>query len=146
MMGYAGEDASCKRVYVDVVADLMHPGHVEFFKQARQFGDYLIVGVVADEDVASYKRIPILTMDERAILVGACRYVDEVVINAPLKITDEWIERHQIDFVVHGDDFDQDELNRWYGHLISLGIFRTVPYTKGVSTTELLQRIQERLK
>lgn len=133
-----------KRVYVDVVADLMHPGHVEFFKNARQFGDYLIVGVHADADVKSYKRVPILTMEERVALVSACKYVDEVYEGAPLRITEDFIKKMKIAVVVHGDDFNPATLQEWYGVPIRLGIFKTVPYTKGVSTTEIIQRVKER--
>ena len=54
------------RVYVDMVADLFHYGHVEFLKKARALGDYLLVGIHTDDIVASYKKgRPILTMEER---------------------------------------------------------------------------------
>ena len=67
------------RVYVDMVADLFHYGHVEFLKQARALGDYLLVGVHSDDVVAAHKRKPILTMQERVASVAGCRYVDEVL-------------------------------------------------------------------
>lgn len=140
----SAEEREPKRVYVDVCADLMHAGHIRFFQQAREFGDYLIVGVLADEDVASYKRVPILTLAERVAEVEACRYVDEVIAAPPIKLTKEWIEDHKIDVVVHGDDLDQELLKYWYDSSIQMGIFRTVPYTKGISTTEIINRIRER--
>ena len=71
------------RVYADMVADLFHYGHVEFLKKARELGDYLIVGIHADEILEDYKRKPILTMEERIISVAGCRYVDEVLPSAP---------------------------------------------------------------
>lgn len=132
------------RVYVDVCADLMHAGQVEFFRKARTYGDYLIVGVLSDEDVASYKREPILTLPERVMEVQACRYVDEVIAAPPLRLTQEWIAEHQIDVVAHGDDFNPDSLYYWYKVPIEMGIFKTVPYTQGISTTEIIQRIKER--
>ena len=49
-------------MYVDMVADLFHYGHVNFLRQARECGDYLLVGVHADETVMTYKRRPILSM------------------------------------------------------------------------------------
>ena len=49
------------RVYADMVADLFHHGHVLFLQRARSLGDYLIVGIHADDVVMSYKRRPILT-------------------------------------------------------------------------------------
>src|SRR5262245_50775572 len=93
------------RVYVDMVGDLFHMGHVEFLKTASAFGDWLIVGVLSDEVVATYKRQPIMTLAERVAVVEACRYVDEVVPNAPYIVTTEFLDEHEISVVVHGDDF-----------------------------------------
>lgn len=132
------------RVYVDVVGDLFHSGHVEFFKQAKAFGDYLIVGVLADEVVEEYKRTPILTLQERVTSIEACKYVDEIIVAPPLRLTEEMVEKYKIDYVVHGDDFNKDLLEDQYGLALKLGIFRTVPYTKGISTTEILKRIVTR--
>jgi ethanolamine-phosphate cytidylyltransferase/choline-phosphate cytidylyltransferase len=130
------------RVYVDMVADLFHPGHVEFLRQARALGDELVVGIHSDEAAERYKRRPIMTMQERAAVVAACRYVDEVVPDAPLAVDREWLERHRIHLVVHGDDFDDDQRSRFYRVAIEMGIFRTVPYTAGISTGVLLARMR----
>ena len=92
------------RVYADMTADLFHSGHVEFLKQARALGDYLIVGVMSDDDISKWKRHPILTLEERVAVVAACRYVDEAIPNAPWIIDSDWISQHHIDLVVHGDD------------------------------------------
>jgi cytidyltransferase-like protein len=132
------------RVYVDVVADLMHAGHIEFFKKAKSMGNYLIVGVLSDTDVASYKRIPILTLEERVAEVQACRYVDEVIAAPPMRVDEEWLKEHQIDFVVHGDDYDENTKDWWYSAAINMGIFRSVPYTRGISTTNIIKRITDR--
>lgn len=129
------------RVYVDVCADLFHSGHIEFFKKAKEQGDYLIVGVIPDATVESYKRKPILMHDERCKLVEACKYVDEVLPNCPLGITEEWIKKYDIDLVVHGDDFNMEMSKEQYQPAIDRGIFRLVSYTQGISTTELLERI-----
>ena len=64
------------RVYVDMEADLFHYGHVEFLKKARALGDCLLVGVIADDVLVSYKRRPILTMHERIASVAGCRYAN----------------------------------------------------------------------
>ena len=90
-----------------MVPDLFHYGHANFLKQARQCGDYLIVGIHSDQVVGGYKRLPIMSMDERIKTVSSCRYVDEVVPDAPLVIEEEWINTHNIDIVVHGDDFSE---------------------------------------
>ena len=123
-----------------MVADLFHYGHVNFLRTAREHGGYLLVGVHSDETVRSYKRRPILTMDERIASVAGCRYVDEVVPYAPLTITREWIEQHDINLVVHGDDFTEEVSKRFYKTPIEMGIFRTIAYTPGISTSEILRR------
>jgi cytidyltransferase-like protein len=133
-----------KRIYVDMVADLFHAGHIEFLKQARAFGDYLIVGLDSDEDCVTYKRRPILNIEERAKAVEACRYVDEVIKNVPLVTTDEFIDKYHIDVVVHGNDFDVTKINKYYAAPIRRGIFVTIPYTKGISTTDIIRRIRDR--
>ena len=130
-----------KRIYVDIVGDLFHLGHVSLFKKARGLGDYLIVGVHSDEDVAFYKRRPVLSLEERSKVIKSCRYVDEVIESAPLVITEEFINEHNISYVVHGDDVS-DEVKRQHKIPYSLGIVKYVPYTPGISTTEIIERIK----
>ena len=123
-----------------MVADLFHYGHVNFLRTAREHGDYLLVGIHSDEVVRNYKRAPILSMDERIASVAGCRYVDEVVPDAPLTVTREWIEQHEIDLVVHGDDFTEELYKICYETPIDMGIFRIVSYTPGISTSEIITR------
>jgi cytidyltransferase-like protein len=130
------------RVYTDMVADLFHYGHADFLRRARELGDTLVVGVHSDETVRGYKRRPIMTEEERIPVVQACRWVDEVLPAAPLVVTRAWIARHRIDLVVHGDDLDQEQLMRMYRVPQELGILRTIPHTPGISTTEILRRIE----
>jgi cytidyltransferase-like protein len=132
------------RVYVDIVGDLFHAGHIEFLKKAKSFGDYLIVGVLADETVEEYKREPIFSLSDRVKVIEACKYVDEVIVAPPLRLTEEMVQDYKIDFVVHGDDFDQSKIEDQYAVAYELGIFRTVPYTAGISTTEIIRRVAER--
>ena len=133
------------RVYVDMVADLFHYGHMEFLKKARELGTYLIAGVVADDAAEQNKQKPILTMEERVASVAGCKYVDQVIPNAPWRIERAWIIQHNIQLVVHGDDYTQEQLDDIYNVPIEMGILRTVPYTIGISTTEIIRRILERI-
>ena len=128
------------RVYSDMTADLFHYGHVEFLKKAHALGDYLLVGVCDDAAVERNKRKPILSMEERVASVTGCRYVDEVLPNAPWIIDRSWIEKYHIDLVVHGDDYPPEYREEVYKVPIEMGIFRTVPYTGGISTTEIIRR------
>ena len=128
-----------------MTADLFHYGHVNFLKQASEIGDYLIVGIHSDETVQNYKRSPIMTMEERISVVASCRYVDEVIPNAPLIIDLKWIKKHNIHLVVHGDDFSEDLLQLCYKIPIEMGIFKKVPYTPGISTTDIMNRLKNSL-
>jgi cytidyltransferase-like protein len=130
-------------VYADGVFDLFHPGHVAFLQKARAVGGpdaKLIVGVITDED-ARWKRPPILTHAERLTMVSACRAVTFVVNEPPLVLTNEFLDEHNIDFVVHGDD---DEQKKFFAVPIARGMMRYVPYTAGVSTSDIIARIKER--
>jgi len=131
------------RVYVDMVGDLFHYGHVEFLRKARAFGDTLVVGIHSDATAASYKRAPVMTMDERVWVVEACRYVDEVIPDAPLEVGVDWISRHRIGLVVHGDDLGEQDTALMYRVPRELGILRMVPYTRGISSSEIRRRLYE---
>ncbi len=128
------------RIYVDMVGDLFHFGHVNLLKQARELGDYLIVGVHSDKVVEGYKRLPIMTMEERIATIFSCRYVDEVIPNAPLSIDLKWINKHNIDMVVHGNDVSKGLSQNWYKVPIEMGILHLIPYTSGISTTDIIKR------
>lgn len=127
-------------VYADGVFDLFHPGHLSFLQRAKEIGGLgavLLVGVITDED-AQWKRRPIMAHAERVAMVRACSYVTCVVEKPPLALTSEFLDKYSIDLVVHGDDSKQEEFFRVP---IERGIMRYVPYTRGVSTTEIIERV-----
>lgn len=133
-------------IYADVVCDLFHAGHVEFFRQARALGDRLIVGLVSDANVETYKPSPIMTLTERVAVVSTCRYVDSVVPDCPLFCTPEFLDSIGADFACHGDDFSPESLHYYYGALIPSGRLRTVHYTSGISSRDIVERVATRLK
>jgi phosphoenolpyruvate phosphomutase len=130
---------SQKIVYVDMVGDLFHYGHVEILRRAREKGDRLLVGVHSDETVMQYKRKPICSMSERVEVIKACRYVDEVLEDAPLIVTSSFVREHNISLIVAGDDHTKEELNKMYGEVIDK--LELIPSTKGISTTMILMRV-----
>jgi cytidyltransferase-like protein len=132
------------RVYADMVGDLFHYGHVRFLERASKLGDMLVVGIHSDETVAAYKGRPVMTMTERIQVVAACQFVDEVIPDAPLTVTREWIDEHRLDLVVHGDDLDDEALGLMYGIPRDLGILQLVPYANGISTSEIMERVRRR--
>ena len=133
------------RVFVAMVADLFHYGHVNYLREARALGDHLTVGVVSDCRAASYKRPPILTFAERKAVVEACRYVDDV-LELDDDVTDEFMRAH--DFHLRGYAVaNEEEERRYFATLWSRmdrSYFRRIEYTPGISTTEILKRIRSR--
>ena len=128
------------RVYVDGVFDLFHAGHVRLLQQAQELGDELVVGVVTDADAQTYKRAPVLTYPERVAVVRACRYADEVV-EAQLVLDVAFLQKHRIHKVVHGDDCSQAD---FFAVPLEMGIMHYLPYTRGISTTDIMNRVLRR--
>jgi ethanolamine-phosphate cytidylyltransferase len=124
-----------------MVGDLFHAGHVSLLREARTHGDWLVVGVLSDETAASYKRRPIMSLAERVAVIESCRYVDEVVEDAPLQVTEDFLAEHDIATVVHGDDLSPRDADFVYGPAAAAGNLRYVRRTAGISTTQLIQRV-----
>lgn len=133
-----------RRVYTVLVCDLFHWGHVEFLRKAKALGDYLIVGVCDDDCCYHYKRETIMTAEERMKVLRGCRYVDEVFTVPAVTVTDEIIDNNHVDIVVHGDDFDSEKLDKYFSAPLRRGIYRSVPYTRGISTTGIIKTIRNR--
>ena len=108
--------------------------------------DILIIDVNKDEDFESYKRTPTLTLEERTQVIQACRYADKVISQTLLLITEEFMNEHNIDLVVHAHDEGDTRYDEMYAVPIKLGKFKRLEYTKGISTTEIIQRIIDRCK
>ncbi len=140
-MGSSTATSGTSRVYVDMVGDLFHAGHVELLRAARAHGDWLIVGVLSDETAEAYKRRPIMNLAERVAVVEACRYVDDVIADAPFQVDEEFLGEHDIDIVVHGDDLTPQGAAAVYGAAAAAGKLKYVPRTSGISTTDLIQRV-----
>lgn len=134
-----------KKIYAKVVADLMHPGHIDFFRRARSLGDSLIVNVVNDERVTLTKRRPVLSTKERMQLVSACRYVDEVIIDGPKVISKDFMTARGFHIYAFGAS-DANELQMKLADCEDLPpeMKVQIPYTEGISTTNIIGRILQR--
>ena len=134
-----------KRILIDGVFDLFHIGHIKLLMEIKESGNYyIIVGTHSDEDVKSYKRTPILKMKERAFAIRACRYVDEVIENAPLIVTKEYIKEYNIDLVFHAHSKeDHEKYTKFYTAPQEMGIFRRVDYHDGISTSDIINRCKK---
>ena len=124
-------------VYVDMVADLFHVGHVEFLRRAKEHGDILKVGIHNDKTVESYKRQPIMNMKERISVVESCKYVDEVIPDAPLVVSRDYLESHNVDIVIHPTGLTEESKTMMYGQILDK--LKVIDYTDGISTSSKLQ-------
>lgn len=142
------KDNNCQpiNVYTDLCADLFHYGHMNFLRQCSDLypNTNLIVGIHSDATIASYKRAPIMTMNERIRAVAACRYANQIIANAPLKITAEYMDEFDLQMIVHADEIDDDTRDEWYSIPIQYGRYCEVKRTVGVSTTDIINRIIKR--
>uniref|UniRef100_A0A2K5LX40 Ethanolamine-phosphate cytidylyltransferase n=2 Tax=Cercopithecinae TaxID=9528 RepID=A0A2K5LX40_CERAT len=130
------------RVWCDGCYDMVHYGHSNQLRQARAMGDYLIVGVHTDEEIAKHKGPPVFTQEERYKMVQAIKWVDEVVPAAPYVTTLETLDKYNCDFCVHGNDITLTVDGRdTYEEVKQAGRYRECRRTQGVSTTDLVGRM-----
>lgn len=130
------------RVWVDGCFDMMHFGHANAIRQARLMGDILVCGVHSDEEITLNKGPPVMSEDERYRAVAACKWVDEVVTNAPYTTQLDVLDQFNIDFVVHGDDISTAADGTDAYHIVKkAGRYKECKRTEGISTTELVGRM-----
>tara|TARA_A100001234_G_scaffold217798_1_gene225747 strand:+ start:1247 stop:1684 length:438 start_codon:yes stop_codon:yes gene_type:complete len=131
------------KIYVCITGDLFHSGHISFLKKARNFGDYLVVGVCSDEDVAAYKWPPILNLNQRVAVIESCNLVDEVIPNAPPSTRENFIKNHKIDLVIATKAYSEADLKKYYGDPLKMEILKLVDYHEGISTSSIVERCAE---
>ena len=131
--------------YTDGVYDLFHVGHLNMINTAKEHCEYLIVGVHGDEVVKEYKHhVPIINENDRRKIVASIKGVDEAVINQFRDKLKLW-KLYHFDVVFIGDDWKGTQRwNQFEKVLGKLGVDVVyVPYTKGISTTEIRRKIME---
>ena len=135
-----------KKVYVGLSVDIIHEGHINILKTAYKYGE-VIVGLLTDEAIASYKNIPYLDYKRRKIIVQNIKYVKKVIPQTTLSYVAN-LNLIKPDFVVHGDDWKHGvqkqtrkdvikTLKKWSGKLIE------PKYTKNISSTLIKNKILE---
>jgi len=128
------------KVYIAMSADIIHQGHINIIKEGAKLGS-VIIGLLTDKAIASYKRLPLLSYDERKKIFEDIKGVDEVVPQETLDYTENLL-KYKPQYVVHGDDWREgaqkivrekviETLKGWGGKLVE------IPYTKDVSATQL---------
>ena len=99
------EQVKAKKVYVCFSTDILHSGHLAILNKAARLG-HLIVGVMSDEAVASYKRFPLVPCEERKAMFKSIKGVWQVVEQDTLSYKDV-IEKYHPDYIVHGDNWKE---------------------------------------
>lgn len=135
-----------KKVYVGMSADLLHPGHLNIIAEAHKLGD-VVVGLLTDKAIASYKRLPYMSFEQRKVVIESVKGVSEVIPQETLDYIPNLL-KIKPDYVVHGDDWREgvqqkirqsviDTIAEWGGQLVE------VPYTQGISSTQLNGALKE---
>lgn len=133
--------------YTTGVFDMFHIGHLNIIKKAKEYCDYLIVGVSTDELVRDYKgKTPIIPFKERYAIVEAIKYVDQVVPQTTMDKMQAWENLH-FDVMFHGTDWKgSDMYNKLIEQFKAVGVEVVfLPHTDGISSTllsEVLHKIQ----
>lgn len=133
-----------KTVYVGMCADLIHHGHINMVEEARKFGE-VTVGLLTDKAIAGYKRVPLLSYEQRKKIVENIKGVKEVIPQETLDYVPN-LRKLKPDYVVHGDDWKKgvqretrkrviEALKEWGGELVE------PEYTPGISSTQMINSV-----
>ncbi len=134
-----------KKVYLGMIADIMHPGLINIINEGAKYGD-VIIGLFADRAIATHKRLPYLTYEQRETVVRSIHGVADVVPQ------DDWsyvpnLVKYKPDYIIHGDDwlegpdkYIRDEvfkvMEAMGGKVIE------IPYTKGITSSGLAEELE----
>lgn len=140
------------KIYIGMSADLLHPGHLNIINEARKLldnsgGGELIVGLLTDKAIASYKRLPYMNWEQRKIIIENVKGVSKVIAQETLDYVPNLL-KIKPDYVLHGDDWKTgiqsqtrqriiDTMSEWGGKVVD------IPYTEGISSTKLNNVLKE---
>ena len=141
------ENNKSKIVYIGMSADLIHQGHLNIISEGCKLGK-VVIGLLTDEAIASYKRLPLIKFNERKLIVENLKGVENVIAQDTLDYVPN-LKKIKPDFVVHGDDWKTgiqkdirqkviSVLSKWGGELVE------PKYTEGISSTDLISAVKSR--
>ena len=137
-----------KKVYTGGTFDLFHRGHVNFLRQCKEIGNYVVVSLNTDDFVERYKgNPPIMNYDERKEVLLSCRYVDEVIPNINGEDSKPAILTIQPKFVIIGSDWAKKDYykqmnftQKWLDDNDIILVY--LPYTENISTTLIKNKLK----
>ena len=134
-----------KKVYLGMIADIMHPGLINIINEGTKYGD-VIIGLYTDKAIATHKRLPYLTYEQRETVVRSIHGVADVVPQ------DDWsyvpnLVKYKPDYIIHGDDWlqgpDKYIRDEVFKVMESLGgKVIEIPYTKGITSSGLAEELE----
>ncbi len=134
-----------KKVYLGMIADIMHPGLINIINEGAKYGD-VIIGLFTDKAIATHKRLPYLTYEQRETVVRSINGVADVVPQ------DDWsyvpnLVKYKPDYIIHGDDWlegpDKYIRDEVFKVMESLGgKVIEIPYTKGITSSGLAEELE----
>jgi choline-phosphate cytidylyltransferase len=142
LLGYSADRPA--RIYCDGIFDMFHYGHAKALEQAKKLRPYvyLMVGVCNDALTHEKKGKTVMNEYERYESVRYCKWVDEVIPDAPWCVDQEFIDLHNIDFVAHDDiPYTSGDVADVYQFVKDQGKFLATQRTDGISTSDLITRI-----
>ena len=143
MKKYFVKDKKQKKVYCALSADILHEGHINILKKASKFGE-VTVGLLTDEAIASFKKLPHLNYKQREIVLKNIKFVDKVIPQHTLDYRPNLLKLKP-NYVMHGDDWKTgvqkkirkqviETLKKWSGKVIE------PKYTKNISSTKIKEK------
>ena len=132
------------RIYADGVFDLFHLGHMRQLEQAKKSFENveLVCGIPSDKETQKRKGLTVLSDKHRVETLKHCKWVDEVIADAPWCVTPSFLLEHRIDYVAHDDlpyaSADSDDI---YKPIKEKGMFLTTQRTEGISTSDIITKI-----
>lgn len=135
------------KVYTGGTFDLFHRGHAQFLQRCAHFGD-VIVSLNTDEFITAYKgKPPIISYEDRKAVLESCVWVDEVVPNTGGADSKQTILQVQPDVIAIGSDWARKDYYKqmgfsqdWLDQNDIMLLY--IPYTEGISSTEIKRRLQ----
>jgi phosphoenolpyruvate phosphomutase len=134
-----------KKVYLGMIADIMHPGLINIINKGAEYGD-VIIGLFTDKAIATHKRLPYLTYEQRETVVRSIHGVADVVPQ------DDWsyvpnLVKYKPDYIIHGDDWLQGPDKYIRDEVFKVmeamgGKVIEIPYTKGITSSGLAEELE----